>query len=230
MKKRDPKTDRLLWEGGFKNNKPVGVFKYYHVNDSLRARLTYRGEDGKRCYAKMYHLNGKRMAEGNYIDKEVKDSVWTYYDELGVLLSKETYKNGLKEGPSYVYLPNGDISEEKNWRNGKEHGVLKQYVEKGKLRSLGQYVNGKREGKFVYYYPNGTEAASGFYRNDLKDGIWLYKKTDGKLDDKEVYINGKQLLGKEAEAYLAKQKAAPPTTTTTPQKNPPPKKNPPKKG
>ncbi len=236
IKKHDPKTDRLLWEGNFKNNQPIGVFKYYHINDSVRAKLTYRGEDGKRCYARMYHLNGKRMAEGLYIGKEIKDSVWTFYDELGVLLSRETYKNGVKNGTCYIYFPDGAISEEKNWKNGKEHGPFRQYIEGKKIRSSGQYNDGKREGKFAYYYPNGVEAAAGIYKNDTKDGVWIYKKIDGTVTDKEVYVKGRQLSKKEADAYLAKMKSTGPaskTGTLTPETKPTPKSTPktaPKKG
>ena len=232
IKKRDPKTDRLLWEGNFKNNKPVGVFKYYHTNDSVRAKLSYRGDDGKRCYAKMYHPNGVRMAEGVYIDKEMKDSVWTYYDELGVLISRESYKNGLKHGTCYIYFPDGSVSEEKRWKDGKEDGPFRQYIEGKKLRSSGQYINGKREGKFAYYYPNGTEAAAGIYRNDTKDGVWIYKKIDGTITDKEVYVKGRQLSKKEADAYLSKNKSAAPgdRTGTLPPPSKPTPKSTPKKG
>lgn len=232
IKKRDPKTDRLLWEGNFKNNKPVGVFKYYHTNDSVRAKLTYRGEDGKRCYARMYHMNGKKMAEGVYMDREVKDSVWTYYDELGVLISRESYKNGLKNGTCYIYFPDGSVSEEKNWKNGKEHGPFRQYIEGKKLRGSGQYNEGKREGKFAYYYPNGTEAAAGIYKNDTKEGVWIYKKIDGTVTDKEVYVKGQQLSKKDADAYLAKMKTTTPaakTNTTSPAPKSP-AKTAPKKG
>lgn len=232
IKKRDPKTDRLLWEGNFKNNKPVGLFKYYHPNDSVRAKLSYRGDDGKRCYAKMYHPNGVRMAEGVYIDKEMKDSVWTYYDELGVLISRESYKNGLKHGTCYIYFPDGSVSEEKRWKDGKEDGPFRQYIEGKKLRSSGQYINGKREGKFAYYYPNGTEAAAGIYRNDTKDGVWIYKKIDGTITDKEVYVKGRQLSKKEADAYLSKNKSAAPgdRTGTLPPPSKPTPKSTPKKG
>jgi len=84
-KKKDETGNHLLYEGEFKDNKPVGRFKYYYPNDSVRAIMNFK-QEGKVAYAKLFHSTGKRMGEGKYI-QEIKDSVWTYYDESGTLLS-----------------------------------------------------------------------------------------------------------------------------------------------
>src|SRR5690606_6083048 len=103
-KKKDEKTGKLLYEGEFKDDKPVGKFKYYYPNDSVKAIITFRS-GGPASYARLYHPTGKRMAEGKYKAPEVKDSVWTYYDETGILLSRETFVNGKREGNSFIYMP-----------------------------------------------------------------------------------------------------------------------------
>src|ERR1041384_1315591 len=72
-KKTDEKG-RLIYEGEFKDDKPVGNFKYYYPNDSVKAIMSFR-PDGS-SFAKMFHPNGKRMAQGKYSGKEIKDSVW----------------------------------------------------------------------------------------------------------------------------------------------------------
>src|SRR5688572_20924382 len=79
IKKKDPATNKLVYEGEFKNDVPVGKFKYYYPNDSVRAIMHFR-TGGKVAYAWLFHMSGKRMAEGKYINRETKDSVWTYYD------------------------------------------------------------------------------------------------------------------------------------------------------
>lgn len=203
-KKKDDKN-HLLYEGEFKDDKPVGKFKYYYPNDSVRAIMSFKDE-GRSAYARLFHMNGKRMAEGKYINKETKDSVWTYYDELGTLISRETYKSGKKNGPSYVYFPEGDISEEKNFRDDLQDGPFITYFNAKEVKSRGTYLKGKLEGRVAYYYPNGVEVAAGFYRNGEKNGPWIYKTQSGKIREKELYKNGVLASPKETEAFFSKNK------------------------
>ncbi|MBL7933401.1 MAG: toxin-antitoxin system YwqK family antitoxin [Bacteroidia bacterium] len=219
-KKRDDKN-HLLYEGEFKDDKPVGKFKYYYPNDSVRAIMTFKDE-GRSAYARLFHMNGKRMAEGKYINKEIKDSVWTYYDELGTLLSKDTYKNGKKNGLSYVYFPEGDVSEQRNYKDDLEDGSFVDYFDAKAVKSRRTYIKGKLEGRVSYYYPNGVEVAAGYYKNGEKNGPWIYKTQSGKIREKELYKNGILASPKETEAFFSKNKveekkpepAKPPTTTT----------------
>jgi antitoxin component YwqK of YwqJK toxin-antitoxin module len=203
-KKKDDKTNKLIYEGQFKDNKPVGKFKYYYPNDSVRAIMNFR-KDGLTSYAKLFHLSGKRMAEGKYVN-EIKDSTWIYYDESGTLISTEKYVKGKKEGTAYVYLPEGTISEERNYKQDIQHGPFKQYFDSKTLKGQGNYVNGQLEGKVVYYYPNGTEVAAGYYKNGLKNGVWIYREENGKIKEKELFKNGKLASKKETDDFFAKNK------------------------
>lgn len=204
-KKYDDKTNKLLYEGRFTDDKPQGTFRYYHINDSVKAIIDFK-PDGKTAYARHFHLNGKLAAMGKYYGSELKDSVWTYYDDMGALISREHYKAGKKQGLSQVYLPDGTVSEEKSFKEGLEDGPFLQYFEKNKLKTKGQYIKGKREGRFIYYYPNGVEVANGFFKNDLKNGPWIYKNTDGKIKERELYKNGELASPKETELFFSKTK------------------------
>lgn len=203
--KKTDDRNKLVYEGEFKDDIPVGKFKYYYPNDSVRAILIFQNE-GKIAYAKLYHMNGKRMAEGKYINKEVKDSVWKYYDELGVLISMDRYKQGKKNGVCYVYLPDGNIAEERGYKEDVMDGPFKEYFGKDVIRSQGKYVDGKMEGRVSYHYPNGIEAAAGFYKNGLKNGPWLYRFENGNIKEKELYKNGKLANAKETEEFFLKAK------------------------
>jgi antitoxin component YwqK of YwqJK toxin-antitoxin module len=204
-RKIDEKTNKLIYEGDFKDDKPVGIFKYYYPNDSVRAVMKFKNE-GKVAYAKLFHMNGKRMAEGKYLGKETKDSLWLYYDEAGVLISKENYKEGKKHGKAYVYLPDGGLSEERTYKMDVQDGPFKDYFDGKHVKSQGNYVNGKMEGKVVYFYPNGVEVAAGFYKNGLKNGPWIYKTESGKVREKELYKNGTLASKKETDEFFAKSK------------------------
>jgi antitoxin component YwqK of YwqJK toxin-antitoxin module len=203
-KKKDA-ANRLVYEGEFKDDKPVGTFKYYYPTDTVRAVMKFRNE-GKVAYAKLFHPNGKKMAEGKYVNKEVKDSTWIYYDEAGVLISKENYKSGKKNGACYVYFPDGKVSEEKTYRDDVLNGDFKEYFDSQVLKSKGQYVNGQLEGRISYFYPNGVEVAAGFYKNGSKNVPWIYKTECGKIREKELYRNGKLAGEKETTEFFSKTK------------------------
>lgn len=217
-KKKDEKTNKLLYEGMFKDDQPVGKFIYYYPNDSVRALVFFRTGTNA-SYARLFHPStGKRMAEGKYANKEIKDSVWTYYDEGGVLLSREKYSQGKKEGVSYVYLPDGTVSEEKSFKNGAEDGPHKQYFEGKKLKSQSTYKAGKLEGRSAYLYPNGVEAAAGFYRDGKKNGAWIYRNQQGQVTEKELFKNGELASPEETKKFFEKNKVTetpPPSTKTT---------------
>jgi len=202
-KKTDDKN-KLIYEGAFKDDKPIGKFKYYYPTDSVRA-IMYFSESGT-AYAKLFHMNGKRMAEGRYVGKEVKDSTWTYYDELGVLISRENYKNGKKNGLFTVYLPDGSLSEQRNYKDDIQHGPFKEYFDGKSVKVQGNFVKGQMEGRVTYHYPNGVEVAAGFYKNGLKNGPWIYKTQSGKVREKELYKNGVLASKKETDEFFSKTK------------------------
>jgi len=219
--KKDDASQKLMYKGTFKNNKPQGIFYYYYKNsDTLHTKTDFR-QDGKIAYVTMHHLStGKIQAKGKYINEE-KDSVWNFYDEKGILISTETYLIGKKNGASKIYYENSVVSEEKNYKNNLEDGLFKQYYGDKKVKAEGAFITGQYNGKCSWYFPNGVAAAQGVYDNGVKKNVWLYKTQDGKIADKEVWQNGKQLNDKDKEVYF---KEHPPleqdkkTQTTTPQK------------
>ena len=210
--------DLYDWKGQFCliNNKPQGVFYYYYPgSDSVHSKSDFR-QDGKIAYVTMYHLTGKMLAKGKYVNEQ-KDSVWNFYDTLkGILISTETYLNGKKNGLSKVYFRNGAISEEKHYKNDLLDGTFKQLFEDKKgVRADGAYIADQFDGKCSWYYPNGVAAAQGFYEKGIKKGVWLYKLENGKIKEKEVWQNGKQLSQKEMDAYFKSKNITFPEDTKT---------------
>lgn len=206
-KKKDEKTNKLIYEGMFKDDKPQGLFKYYYPHDSIKAIMNFK-QNGKIAYSTMFHLSGKKMAYGKYIGEE-KDSVWTYYDEKAVLISRETFVNGKKDGMEYVYFPDGIVSEERKYKAGKMDGPFKLYYDKSLVKSEGVYLNGQLEGKNSYYFPNGVTAAVGYYKGGQKTGPWIYRDKTGKVKEKELYKAGGKLASKkETDEFFNKNKTS----------------------
>jgi len=211
--KLNPKTNKVIYKGQFKDNKPIGIFKYYFDEiDTIKTIIEFR-KDGKSAFATIYHLNSFIKAKGKYVN-EKKDSVWSFYDEGGKLLSTENYKNGLKEGKSIVYYIDGNLLEEGNYKNDKKNGSFKQFYPDKKIKMESTYKDGTMIGKNAFYYPNGMLANIG-YLNEKgnKFGVWLSKDKEGKVTEREVYDDGKLLEGKEAEEWLEKNKTSNKSTT-----------------
>ncbi len=204
-KKKDDKTNKLIYEGLFKDDKPQGIFKYYYPFDSVKVIMNFK-QDGKIAYSTMFHPTGKKMAYGKYINEQ-KDSVWTYFDDKGVLISRESYAMGKKSGKELIYFPDGVVSEERNYKMDVQDGPFKLYFEKNVVKGEGTYVNGNMEGKNAYYYPNGIAAATGYYKNGKKTGPWIYRESNGKVKEKELYTKNGELAGKaETDAFFNKNK------------------------
>ena len=204
--KFNPKTNKVIYKGQFKDNKPVGIFRYYFEElDTIKTLMDFR-KDGKSAFAQIYHLNSVIKAKGKYTN-EKKDSLWNFYDEGGKLLSVENYQNGLREGKSIIYYTEGNILEEGNYKNDKKNGLIKQFYPDKQLKMESTYKDGIMIGKNAFYYPNGMLANIG-YLNEKgnKFGVWLSKDKEGKVTEREVYNDGKLLEGKEAEDWLEKNK------------------------
>ncbi len=213
-KKKDDKTNKLIYEGLFKDDKPQGIFKYYYPFDSVKVIMSFK-QDGKVAYSTMFHPTGKKMAYGKYINEQ-KDSVWTYFDDKGVLLSREIFVMGKKNGKEVVYFPDGVVSEERNYKMDVQDGPFKLYFDKSTVKGEGTYINGQMDGKNAYYFPNGIAAAVGYYKNGKKTGPWIYRTSTGKVSEKELYKAGELANKTETDAFFNKNKVADEKPKTAP--------------
>lgn len=181
-----------IYEGTFKDDKPVSLMKRYHEDGSLKAEMIYRN-DGS-AYAYLYYETRKvKLAEGKYIGQE-RDSVWLSFDLNGKLVGRDTYLRGVLHGPSIVYHQDGSVSEEYNYKNGKKNGSWKQYYQNGKLMAEANFVDDKIVGEYVKNYMNGREWIRGKYNDQgLREGTWVYGNEDGKIGQMVVFRNGKEV-------------------------------------
>jgi antitoxin component YwqK of YwqJK toxin-antitoxin module len=192
--RKTDKSGKKVYEGMFRNNKPVGTFHYFDEDGAVTA-ISVFAKDGKSCNTKMFHRNGNVWAKGKYID-EKRDSVWTIYSSDTLLVSRESYLAGKKNGKSITYFPNGGVAEESTWKAGVEEGLWKTYSMEGAVKGEGTYVNNCLEGIVKYYCPDGQIRIQCVYHDCLPHGQWLFYKCGSlKIDHIVVYKNG-NLIGK----------------------------------
>ncbi len=184
----------LKYKGHFKDDKPVGEFIRYDSRLNVIARINYKDNDT--AVAVLFHPNGKKAAEGIYINQK-KQGLWRFYDRKGVLASEATYVDGVKNGPYKVYYLDGTLSRETYFVDGKENGYRTEYYANGKKRFEGTIKDGQPDGYVKYYYENGKVELEGNYRHLVRDGIWKYYDEKGKLKREIHYDLGRIIKKKE---------------------------------
>ncbi len=180
----------LRYKGQFRNGTPVGTFLYYYPTGLLKAKMTY-ADNGHVARVITYHLNGKPMAQGKFIDRK-KDSIWRYYSDTdGKLVLEESFKKGIKDGPTIIYYgTTGKPSELTEYKNGRKNGRWITYFPDGKISTRGFYVNDTLQGPYRVYDINGKLLIKGQYKNALQEGLWTIYDTTGRLQKKEYFRSG----------------------------------------
>ena len=98
------KDGKKIYEGQFNNDIPYGTFKYYYPDGALKA-VSVLSDNGRCSRTTTFFKNGRKMAEGKYID-EKRDSTWKFYTEFdNIMVSEEFYKDGKKDGISKTFYP-----------------------------------------------------------------------------------------------------------------------------
>ena len=83
---------QLREEGNYKDDKMVGLWKWYYYNGQLKRKETIKMVRRK-VFGKSYYENGQLKNEGNYKDDKM-EGLWKFYYETGQLKSEGNYKDG----------------------------------------------------------------------------------------------------------------------------------------
>jgi antitoxin component YwqK of YwqJK toxin-antitoxin module len=162
----------LKSEGEYKDDKPVGDWKYYYPD-------------------------GKIEQIGKFTSTGKLTGTWKWYFDSNQLKIEESYRNGMKDGVHTEYDENGNIIEEGEYINDQEDGPWFTYS--GDYLEKGTYRDGLKTGKWISYYlfPNGSATDSirsfeGNFIEDNPDGKHIYYWENGKIRDEGLYVMGKK--------------------------------------
>jgi antitoxin component YwqK of YwqJK toxin-antitoxin module len=158
----------IRYKGQFKDNHPYGEFRYYFPTGHVSAISVY-SDNGTVAHTKTFHLNGKPMAEGKFVNRK-KDSTWNFFSDVdGKLVAKEDYLNDKKNGKAIVY-----------------------YASSGKPAEITHYKNGVKDGEWVKYFPDDSVYIRGYYKNDTLEGLYKVYGIDGHIEIEGNYLKGTQ--------------------------------------
>lgn len=192
----------IRYKGQFRDGKPSGTFTYFYPTGTVKAKMNY-SDNGRVAHVISFHLNGKPMAAGKFIDHK-KDSSWRYFSDVdGKLIMEENYKVGIKNGPTIIFYPKtGKPSELTDYKNGRKNGRWIKYFPDGKISTSGFYVNDTLQGPFQVYDINGQLLMKGQYKNALQEGVWITYDSLGNLQKKEIFHGGLPVKQKKPKTTL----------------------------
>jgi antitoxin component YwqK of YwqJK toxin-antitoxin module len=204
--KKDDKG-KVIYDGTFVNDKPIGKFTYYFPSGKIKSITTFYKKNSE-AYTELFNPDGKKMMKGK-VSGQLKDSTWSYYDDNDSLKAVENYQMGKKNGRWLSYYKNGKILQEQNYKNDVLEGPYKEYFDNGKPNIEYNFVKGLHDGKAKFYYPSGQLSIDGNYTRDFKEGTWNYFGENGAMDWQVVYkksdiVKSKRYNGLEDEFYPSK--------------------------
>lgn len=181
---------KTMYEGTFRDDKPVGMFRRYTEEGKLLSELNY-SEGRDEAFAVFYYSDGERAAEGKYTSRK-KDGLWKFWSatQPHYLICEEYYYNDLRNGLSKKYYPDSVLAEIVTWDMGNRSGEWLQYYPDGSICLRAEYIAGKLEGPMSYYHPNGKLEYEGRYHDDLRTGDWMVFNEDGSLKQIIAYREG----------------------------------------
>jgi antitoxin component YwqK of YwqJK toxin-antitoxin module len=182
-------TGNPVYEGYFKDDKPVGLMKRYFEEGDLKAKMFFK-DDGS-SEATIFYQNGNKAAQGNFNAQNQKTGTWQYYSYYNKnIKSEESYIEGKKHGEEKKFFDDGTTSEIISWNMGQKDGPWIQYFPSGETKLEANYQDNKLEGAFKIYRPDGKIEILGYYKNNLREGTWQFFDKNGNLRMKLEYIAG----------------------------------------
>lgn len=193
----------LASEGAMENGKPNGYWKNYHPNGQIKS------EGNRKDFIldslwKFYDEEGKIVLEINYLEGTKNGFRITYQ---GDEITKETFVNDVKQGPTYELFPNGSIKFKIPFINGLEEGIAREYDLDGNIIQLIVYKKGyvvERErinrydadslphGKWKWFYDEEILRMEGTFSHGLKNGYFKEYDLEGNLLVATKYVNGEK--------------------------------------
>ncbi len=167
---------RLMYQGSFRDDKPVGPWKRWHEGGSLKAILEY-SPTSDTVRATLYESASTPVARGLYLG-EKKTGTWEYLSN-GRTIATEEFSHGMKNGISRKFYDSGELLEESAWENDQLEGPYRAFFTSGKPFLECTYHQGRRHGKCTGFYPSGKMEMNSYYQEDLPEGPWIFLAETG---------------------------------------------------
>ena len=170
-----------MYEGTFKDDKPVGEMKRYYEDGKIRSIQQFIEGTDNFIIRNFDQNSGKLVSKGAFRG-QLRDGEWQCFSG-DVMIMSEQWQDGKLSGVTRIFNLNGTLIEEVNWLNDMMVGVRKRFFDDGKLFIAQEYNSvAALTGEVRMYFDNGVLAAKGTYREGKKDGNFEFFNPD-RTDD-----------------------------------------------
>ena len=194
-KKYYPGTQQLRYQGTFEHGQEVGEFRFYCEECGDQPSVIKKFESGSDLAEVTYYtIKGQLVSRGNMRGKQ-RVGEWVYYHKgREQVMTREFYEAGVLHGLKTTYYPDGTVTEEINYVNGKKEGPNKFYSPEGQLLKDLNHSNDELHGPATYYDAQGGPVIKGSYKAGKKDGLWTYY-AEGQLVSEERFPKPRKKKG-----------------------------------
>ncbi len=199
MKSTYDAQGRLIFTGGYKEEVPVGIHRFYDTTGTVENAYLYNELGQKKSEGIIddqgrkrgnwidFYGSGEIRAKGVYQNNQ-RSGKWTFYYRTGGIEQTGKFQRGRYNGLWIWYYSNGNTWREESYFNGREDGLFVEYDRGGNILTRGDYISGEREGEWIYKV--GDHQEQGSYLIGLREGVWKYFFNDGKLKYEGLYSQG----------------------------------------
>ncbi len=124
----------------------------------------------------LYYLNGKEFT-----------GAFTETDEQGLKVAERLIVNGLEDGITTLFFPDGKIKEQRSFKKGLKDGTWITWNSSGVKTAEAGYKNDKKDGFWYVWDDNGVKRYEMFYEKGDKKGTWMMWDENGKMIMEKKY-------------------------------------------
>jgi len=179
------------WKEGLEN----GIWTWWNTNGYIDSTGSYN----------LGMKNGKWTSLDSSLTEEIESNWYNgiqkgFVSHNKIERKKDDTIKTIVNGEKTEWYSNGKIKSQKQYNNGKKHGIWNYWYSNGNKRLMSSYFNNKKDGNWVYYYSDGDVRESIVYSKDRKSGkknIWYLNGNK----EKGMHYNNDMLNGKVKEWY-----------------------------
>lgn len=138
----------------------------------------------------MYEWRFKPVCNGELIERK-RSGQWLCYDGRGNRYAEFNYKEGKKNGLTYLWYPNGSLDTISTWTNGMMEGDFQSFHQNGKMHLRTFYRKGQFHGKLREWDPTGQIITDCNYVLGQRHGLCQTWYENGQLAS-EIYYERHQ--------------------------------------
>jgi uncharacterized protein len=138
-----------------------------------------------------FEKGGRLMLQGNFNDMGKREGEWKWFYNDGTLKELTRYENGLRQGVSELYHPNGKVQYKFSYKEDEMEGEFTGYKLHGGINETATMKAGKLDGPAKLYFADGTIRAELEYKLGKMNGELRQYTIDGKIYSKSTQLNDK---------------------------------------